>query len=94
MPFTKKERNSIVFGRDEGEPQLPLYDESIGWALLGYCDEPKECDHLELNHITNQSDGGPDDPYNAITIPKCIHVGVCPSGKIKDEYALKRGKRK
>lgn len=89
MALTDKERRSIRDGRDEGEPQLPLYSEELGWALLGYCDEPKDCNHLEVNHIVNQADGGTDDPYNLITIPKCIHVGVCPSGLIKEEFALK-----
>jgi hypothetical protein len=88
MPFTRRERNSIVNGRDEGKPQLPLYDESLGWGLLGYCENPRNCPHLELNHIQNQSDGGPDTPRNSLTLPKCIHVGVCPSNKILYRYAL------
>jgi hypothetical protein len=90
MPLNSRERKAIRHGRDENQPQLPLYDEKLGWNLLGYCAEPKDCNHLEVNHITNQSDGGvDDDPRNLITIPKCIHVGVCPSGLILDEYALK-----
>lgn len=88
MSLTDKERRSIREGRDEGKPQLPLYDEKFGWSLLGYCADPENCNNLEVNHITNQSDGGGDDPYNLITLPKCIHVGVCPDKKILYRYAL------
>lgn len=88
MPLSKRERESIRDGRDKGKPQLPLYDENTGWALLGYCAQPLDCNSLEVNHIVNQNDGGDDDPRNLLTIPKCIHVGVCPDKKILYRYAL------
>lgn len=84
MALSEKERR-IILDRDNRKPQLPIFQDDE--VIYGYCDRPQQCPHLEVNHIVNQADGGTDDPKNLITIPKCVHVGICPSGLIKDKYA-------
>jgi hypothetical protein len=83
MALTERERKSIL-QRDGYQPQLPIFDGDK--IIYGYCEEPKECKHLEVHHIVNQADGGTDEPKNLITTGKCIHVGVCPSGMILVRY--------
>ena len=88
MAYTDKQRAWFA-RRSQGKSELPLYSEKLGWHLMGYCDEPETCPHMEVNHIQNQGDQGADTPENGIRIPKCVHVGVCPSCRIKEEFALK-----
>lgn len=94
--LTDKQRKWIL-ARDGGEPQMRGYDEARGWhnAREDYCEIPDQpCPHPEVNHVKNQADGGTDDATNLITLGKCQHVGVCPSGHIKESIALKRGFRR
>lgn len=91
--YTDAQRKWIL-KRDGGEPQMRGYSEDKGWYnnREDYCEIPNDpCPHPEVNHLVNQADGGEDTPWNGITLGKCQHVGVCPSGHIKEQIALKRG---
>lgn len=60
------------------------YTEQKGWYKNENCPyDGRPCSHLEIHHITPVAEGGTNDPDNLITISKCEHVGVCPSGRIK-----------
>lgn len=84
--LTKKRRDAVA-DRDNNESQLQHYSEEKGWHIRPYCRTPNEpCPHIEIHHVKPHGLGGDDESDNLVAIPKCEHVGVCPSQRIKPGY--------
>lgn len=95
LNFTRKQRNAIL-ERDGNDSQFRHYTEEKGFHTRGYCKTPKEpCDHLEVHHIKPRRVGGDADPRNLVTVSKCEHVGICPSGRLSvGKYTTYNGERR
>lgn len=88
--LNKKQREAIL-DRDDHTSQLRTYSEEEGWHNAeGYCeDEGATCQWLHVHHIEPQRTGGSDDSTNVITLFACQHIGYCPGGRIKPEWAIR-----
>lgn len=88
MALSKKQRQSIL-DRDNHQSQVRTYNEERGWHTLNHCADPENpCTSLHVHHIVPQRWGGKDEPNNLITVPECVHVGRCKSGRIDPRKAL------
>jgi len=85
-PLTKRQREAIL-DRDDHTSQMRTYSEEKGWHLASYCDNPEDCNDLQVHHIKPRrkckTQEEADNPRNLITLFSCLHTGICKKRRIK-----------